>query len=70
MHVWIGEGFTNIVIACNSQYVVHGISAWVLKWRRSGWKTNTGAAVANQDGREKLEAKLRELEKEGMLVQF
>jgi len=33
-------------------------------------RTNTGAAVANQDLWKKLEAKIREMEKEGMLVQF
>ncbi|KIM38253.1 hypothetical protein M413DRAFT_30372 [Hebeloma cylindrosporum] len=70
LRMWIGEGFKKVVIACDSQYVVNGISAWILKWRRNGWKTNTGAAVANQDLWKKLEAKLREMEEEGMLVQF
>ena len=70
LRMWIGEGFKKIVIACDSQYVVNGISAWILKWRRNGWKTNTRAAVANQDLWKKVEAKLREMEKEGMLVQF
>jgi len=67
---WIGEGFKKIVIACDSEYVVNGISSWILKWRKNGWKTNTGAAVANQDLWKKLEAKLREMEKQEMLVQF
>jgi len=68
--MWIGEGFKKIVIACDSNYVVKGISAWILKWRRNGWKTNTGAAVANQDLWKKLEAKLRDMERDGMLIQF
>ena len=68
--VWIGEGFKKIVTACDSQYVVNSILAWILKWRRNGWKSNTGATVANQDLWKKVEQKLREMEKERMLVQF
>jgi len=67
---WIGEGFKRIVIACDSEYVVNGISAWILRWRVNGWKTKTGAAVANQDLWKMLQAKLREMEKQEMLVQF
>jgi len=70
LRIWIGEGFKKIVIACDSQYVVKGISAWILKWRRNGWKTKSRTAVANQDLWKKLEAKLKEMEKQGMLVQF
>jgi len=67
---WIGEGFKKIVLACDSQYVVNGISTWILKWRKNGWRTRTGAEVANQDLWKKLEAKLRTMEEQGMLVQF
>lgn len=70
LRYWAGEGFTRIVLACDSEYVVKGISEWILKWRRNGWKTTAGIPVANQDLWKKLEAKLREMEGQGMLVQF
>jgi ribonuclease HI len=34
----------------DSQYVMHGFSKqWVYRWRRNGWITSTGKAVANMD---------------------
>ncbi|KAF8801233.1 ribonuclease H-like protein [Phlegmacium glaucopus] len=70
LRFWAGEGFPRIVLACDSEYVVKGISVWIFKWRRNGWKTVAGNPVANQDLWKKLEAKLREMEGKGMLVQF
>jgi ribonuclease HI len=70
LRYWAGEGFSRIVLACDSEYVVKGISEWILKWRRNGWKTTSGNPVANQDLWKKLEVKLREMEGRGMLVQF
>jgi len=70
LRFWAGEGYSRIVLACDSEYVVKGISEWILKWRKNGWKTTTGGSVANQDLWKKLEGKLREMEKRGMLVQF
>ena len=70
LRFWAGEGFSRIVLACDSEYVVKVISEWIVKWRRNGWKTTTGSPVANQDLWKKLEEKLREMEKKGMLVQF
>ena len=67
---WAGEGFSRIVLACDSEYVVKGISEWIIKWRTNGWMTTAGKPVANQDLWKKLEAKLREMEKSGMLVLF
>ena len=70
LRFWAGEGFSRIVLACDSEYVVKGISVWIFKWRRNGWKTTTGNSVANQDLWKMLEARLREMEGRGMLVQF
>ncbi|KIM36951.1 hypothetical protein M413DRAFT_448855 [Hebeloma cylindrosporum] len=70
LRLWWSEGFDKFVIACDSQYVVNGISAWILKWRRDGWRTNSGNGVANQDLWKMLLAKLRKMEEDGMLVQF
>jgi len=67
---WIEEGFTKIVLACDSQYVVRGISEWILVWGRNEWRASNGVSVVNQDLWWKLQAKLRDLEEEGILVQF
>ena len=67
---WAGEGFSRIVLACDSEYVVKGISEWIFKWRKNGWVTSAGKPVVNQDLWKMLEAKLREMEKSGMLVLF
>ena len=67
---WGKEGFSSIVIACDSEYVVKGISKWIFKWRENGWKTASGHPVINQDLWNKLEAKLRDVEEQGMLVRF
>ena len=50
--------------------MVNGISKWILKWRKNGWKTSSGSPVANQDLWNMLEEKLRKMEESGMLVQF
>ena len=70
LRAWDGEGFSRVVLACDSEYVVKGISEWILKWRKNGWTTTAGSPVANQDLWKKLEGKLREMEKRGLLVQF
>jgi len=70
LRFWAGEGFSRIVIACDSQYVVKGISEYIFEWRRNGWMTTSGTQVANQDLWRKLGEKLREMEGCGMLVQF
>ena len=67
---WFGEGFNKIVIACHSEYVINGISSWILTWRKNDWKTNTGAVIENLDLWRKLDARLRDMEKHEMLVQF
>ena len=46
---WFGEGFKKIVIACHSEYVMNGISSWILTWKKNEWKTNTGTVVENLD---------------------
>jgi ribonuclease HI len=70
LRFWLEEGFSRIVLACNSEHVVKGISEWIFNWRNNGWKTAVRKPVTNQDLWKELEEKLREMEKSGMLVQF
>jgi ribonuclease HI len=41
------EGAT--VVYSDSTYVIRGITEWISGWKRKGWKTSTGSAVANED---------------------
>ncbi len=44
------------VLYTDSKYVQQGISAWLPKWLRSGWKTSGGQMVKNRDLWERLQA--------------
>ncbi|KAI0897132.1 hypothetical protein F4806DRAFT_464237 [Annulohypoxylon nitens] len=46
---WHADGFTSVVIATDSSYVVDGATEWVRNWVLNGWKTRTGDPVKNQD---------------------
>ncbi|KAI1452531.1 hypothetical protein F4805DRAFT_26772 [Annulohypoxylon moriforme] len=46
---WRADGFTSIVIATDSSYLVDGATEWVRNWVRNGWKTRSGGSVKNQD---------------------
>ena len=43
------------VLYTDSKYVQQGISAWLPKWLRSGWKTSGGQPVKNRDLWERLQ---------------
>jgi ribonuclease HI len=36
-------------LCTDSQYVQRGITEWVPRWKRNGWRTSDGKPVANQD---------------------
>ncbi|KAI8947763.1 hypothetical protein F4801DRAFT_559572 [Xylaria longipes] len=46
---WRADGFTSVVIATDSSYLVDGATVWVRSWVRNGWKTRAGGSVKNQD---------------------
>jgi len=67
---WPVGGFDSIVIACDSEYVVLGITERLRAWIKRDWKTGTGAPVANADLWKILLKELRDLEGSGCQVQF
>ncbi|KAE8132728.1 ribonuclease H-like domain-containing protein [Aspergillus pseudotamarii] len=67
---WTGEGFNNLVIATDSEYVVEGVTSWVRGWIRRGWKTSIGAAVKNRDLWECLLGEIERWDSNGMKVKF
>lgn len=70
LRAWNGEGFDKVVLACDSEYVVKGISEWVPVWKGNGWRTARQTPVVNRDLWEMLLAALREQDGRGVLVQF
>lgn len=70
LRVWVGEGFGKIVVATDSEYVVHGANEWVVRWRASGWKNSARRAIANKDLWLMLITAIEGLEAEGVVVQF
>jgi ribonuclease HI len=70
MRLWCGEGFTSVVLACDSEYIVKGACEWSNKWVKNGRKTSGGIAVKNRDLWEELLRAMRKLEHLDVLVQF
>ena len=74
---WREEGWTSVVIASDSEYLVEGITNWVEIWQENGWRTSRdtgdnreGDAVANQDLWETLLQEILELSARGLEVKF
>ena len=43
-------------ITTDSQYVRQGVTDWIHKWKRNGWKTSSKSPVKNADLWQKLDA--------------
>ncbi|KAI0846355.1 ribonuclease H-like protein [Daldinia vernicosa] len=67
---WPGEGFSTMVIATDSEYVVKGSTKWARSWTRNDWKTNTGADVKNKDMWEMLLGEFERWNEEGLSIKF
>jgi ribonuclease HI len=74
---WRDEGWSSVVIASDSEYLVEGITNWVEIWQANGWRTSRdtgdspeGDAVANQDMWETLLQEVSELSAQGLEVKF
>ena len=42
----------------DSQYVMNGITKWILGWKKNGWRTSAKAAVKNEDLWRELDAEV------------
>ncbi|KAJ6787857.1 hypothetical protein PWT90_09641 [Aphanocladium album] len=72
---WTGEGFSTVVIATDSEYVVEGSTKWAKSWVRNGWRTkdktgSVGANVKNKDLWETLLEEYAKAHREGLAIQF
>ncbi|CAM6111448.1 unnamed protein product [Calypogeia fissa] len=46
---WSGEGYNELVIATDSEYVEKGATQWISGWVKRGWRTSLKKEVANRD---------------------
>lgn len=67
---WPGEGFTSVVIATDSEYVVEGATQWVRSWVYWDWTTVQGHPVKNRDLWEMLLGEIEWWDAEGFCVRF
>jgi len=47
---------SEITVVTDSNYLRHGITEWIHRWRRNGWKTSGKKPVKNADLWERLDA--------------
>lgn len=67
---WHGEGFSRLVIATDSQYVVNGAMEWTNTWISNGWRTSTGSPVKNRDLWELLLKEISRRQQSGLRIKF
>ncbi|KAI1091706.1 ribonuclease H-like protein [Rostrohypoxylon terebratum] len=67
---WPNEGFSTIVIATDSEYVVEGSTTWAKTWIKKGWKTSGGVEVKNQDLWELLLGEVERWKEDGLSIRF
>ncbi|KAF8347955.1 ribonuclease H-like protein [Amanita rubescens] len=70
LRVWKGEGFSTIVVATDSEYVVKGYCEWLPVWKQRNWKTARGADVTNKDMWQRLESAIQKVANSGTQVLF
>ncbi|CAJ0553122.1 Ff.00g116340.m01.CDS01 [Fusarium sp. VM40] len=66
----VGEGFSTLVIATDSEYVVKGATEWVSGWIRKSWKTAKGAGVKNRDLWEAFLGEVEHWDDRGLKIQL
>lgn len=67
---WHGEGWTQLIIATDSEYVVKGSTQWVQSWVRNRWLTSKNTPVKNRDLWELLLQEIQKFDRESLRVVF
>lgn len=67
---WAADGFTTLVIASDSEYVIKGATEWVRTWLQNGWRTAQGTDVKNKDLWELLLGEFERCDDEGLAIKF
>ena len=64
------DGLKKVVIKSDSEYVVKGMTGWIFKWKKNGWKTSKGSTVVNATLYRLIEEMVHRLKTMGIEVLF
>lgn len=53
------KGPSKIILTTDSKYVMHGITEWIVNWKKRGWKTANKKPVKNVDLWQSLDAEIQ-----------
>ncbi|KAM0096206.1 hypothetical protein ACP6JD_000386 [Aspergillus fumigatus] len=59
-----------VVIKSDSEYLVRGVTEWLPKWKRNGWKNSRGLDVANWEHFKAIERLTEDLERHKLTIKF
>ena len=59
-----GDRLHAVVIKSDSEYVVRGLTEWLPKWKKNGWKNTRGSPVANSTHFHRVELLVEQLEQD------
>lgn len=60
----------DLLVYCDSQYVINSITKWMAGWKRKGWKRADGKPVQNQALMQSLDQAMAQTRAEGRSVRF
>lgn len=64
------EGVDELLILCDSQYVINSATKWMAGWKRKGWRKADGKPVMNRELLEELDRLLAARKATGGVVRF
>ena len=64
------EGVDELLILCDSQYVINSITKWMAGWKRKGWRKADGKPVLNRELLEELDRLMAARRDAGGVVRF
>ncbi|MCJ1454229.1 hypothetical protein MMC28_004581 [Mycoblastus sanguinarius] len=63
-------GLSQIIIKSDSEYVVKGMTDWMIKWKKNGFKNARGSPVQNALSFKEIDQKVTEMNEIGIQVLF
>lgn len=64
------RGVDELLILCDSQYVINSVTKWMAGWKRKGWRKADGKQVMNRELLEELDRLMAERKADGGTVRF
>ncbi|GFO25174.1 ribonuclease h1 [Plakobranchus ocellatus] len=52
------RGIKKLIVHTDSQFLINGITKWIIGWKKNGWKCTTGKPVINKDDFEAIDNQL------------